>query len=202
MRADGCFSELGSPMPLACPVRSGSSGECLGVLSTSLSGVLFCMACCTSAPMSIEPAPLTSMSLSIVMLRGVCVRILSNLGDAPADVSRCVPSFAVESRGFMCGDNGLLVSDETVVDLDGVVACLTGASTDCEARFRLAIAMSARCNMCLNWSRAFLADHRSPGSICSIFGRINKISLVVLSQRCWSRIFLCICDTAVDNLPI
>jgi hypothetical protein len=76
--------------------------------------------------------------------------LLSNFGDAPADVSCRVSSLVAESWGFMYGDNGLLVSEEIVVDLDGVVACLTGASPDCESRCGLAIAISARRNIRLN----------------------------------------------------
>lgn len=77
------------------------------------------------------------------MVRGLSVSVLSYFGDAPAVVSRRVPSLGVESLGFMYGANGLPVSEETVLDLDGVVDCLAGASPECESRFGLAISLSA-----------------------------------------------------------
>lgn len=207
MRAGGRSSGLESFKALLCRVRSGSTGGCIAILDASPPGGVFWNACCISKPrgpgvMFEEPKLVTSMSLFIVMLRGVCVSIWSNFGDAPADVSRCVPSLAVDSRGFLCGSNGLLVSDEIVVDLDGVFACLTGTSPDCEPRFGVAIALSACCNICLNWSRANSADHLSLGSTSSISGKARKTSPVVSSQRCCLRIFLCSCNTAVDNFPL
>lgn len=152
MRADGRCSELSSVVMLICRVRSGNTSGCIAVLCASTFGSLFWIACCTSAPRSCgavlgEPEPLTFVSLVIVMFRGVCVSILSNFGDAPADVSCRNASLAVESRGFMCGSNGLLVCEDIVVDLDDVVTRLTGASTDCEPRSGLAIAISARRNI-------------------------------------------------------
>lgn len=207
MRTNGCFSVLNPFIASICPVRSGITSGCTAVLCASLLGSLFCKACCTSAlrgagAVTKEPGPLTFVSLFIVMLRGVCVSISPNFGDAPADASRCVPSLVAESRGFLCGDNGLLGSDDTVVDLDGVVTCLTGASPDGELRSGLAITLSARRNIRMNSSRAVLADHLSSGSIRSISGKTRKISFVVLSQRCCLRSFLCSSNTAVDNFPM